>query len=60
MPSSLDIPLEDVLGLPAPADLCRTSISKRYKLIYVNDLDESEWNDEPTRPVCPNALRVGS
>lgn len=58
--SSLDIPLEDLFDLAAPADLCQTSISKRYKLIHVNGLDENEWSDEPTQPVCPNALRLGS
>lgn len=38
-------------SLPSPADLCRTPLAVRYKLQRVKDLDPSEWDEIPTRPI---------
>ena len=44
------------LLLPAPADLCRTPIARRYKLIRVRHLEADEWEEVPTRPIRPSLL----
>lgn len=49
------------LALSAPADLCRTPLSARYKLRRIRELAESaasnEWDEVPTRPIRLSAMR---
>ena len=51
------LPLAELLDLPAPSEVCQSSLSARYRLIFAEDLDPAEWNDQATRPISPNALR---
>jgi hypothetical protein len=57
MPPSNNVAQSDYFSLPAPAELCQGSASRRYRLVFAEDLDPSEWNDQPTRPISPSALR---
>ena len=40
-----------VLELPSPAEVCGTSLSKKVRLHYAEDLGAAEWDDQPTRPL---------
>lgn len=44
------------LVLPSPADVCRTPLSKKVRLHYAEDLEVSEWDDQPTRPLRVDAI----
>jgi len=60
MPSnpSPDSLLRDFFKLAAPADLCQSRLSKRYKLVYMGELDRSDCEEETSSATALSNLSL--